>query len=45
MKFLVVQIKLYISKHMQEHIPLNDIAKEVGYSKYHIARILKMKQA
>lgn len=26
---------------MQEHITLNDIAKEVGYSKYHIARIFK----
>lgn len=39
----VIQIKAYISKHLQEPITLNDIAKEVGYSKYHVTRIFKKK--
>lgn len=37
----VIQMKAYISKHLQEPITLNDIAKEVGYSKYHVTRIFK----
>ena len=41
MNSTVKQMKAYISEHLQESITLNDIAKAVGYSKYHAARIFK----
>lgn len=41
MNSTVKQMKAYISEHLQESMTLNDIAKAVGYSKYHAARIFK----
>ncbi len=35
------QIKKYISEHLNESVTLNDIAKAVGYSKFHTSRIFK----
>ena len=37
----VIQMKAYVSEHLQDPITLNDIAKAVGYSKYHATRIFK----
>ncbi|MGN0805278.1 MAG: helix-turn-helix domain-containing protein [Candidatus Coproplasma sp.] len=41
MKSVTEQIKEYISEHLNEPVTLNDIAKAVGYSKFHTSRIFK----
>lgn len=35
------KMKTYIKKHLHEPITLNDIAKEIGYSKFYASRIFK----
>lgn len=35
------QIKAYIGEHLNEPVTLNDIAKAIGYSKFHTSRIFK----
>lgn len=41
MRSVTEQIKKYISEHLNEPVTLNDIAKAVGYSKFHTSRIFK----
>lgn len=41
MKSVSEKIKAYISGHLHEPITLNDIAEEVGYSKYHTSRLFR----
>lgn len=41
MRYVTEQIKKYISEHLNEPVTLNDIAKAVGYSKFHTSRIFK----
>lgn len=41
MRYVTEQIKKYISEHLNEPVTLNDIAKTVGYSKFHTSRIFK----
>lgn len=41
MRSVTEQIKKYISEHLNEPVTLNDIAKAVGYSKFHASRIFK----
>jgi len=38
---VVEQMKEYIKVHLQESITSSDIAKEIGYSQYHAARLFK----
>lgn len=38
---IVVQMQAYIKAHLQEPITSSDIAKSVGYSQYHAARLFK----
>lgn len=33
------RIKAYIDKHLQEELDLDKLAKEAGYSKYHLERL------
>ncbi|SHO43411.1 helix-turn-helix domain-containing protein [Anaerocolumna xylanovorans] len=33
------KIKTYIDSHLQEELDLNKLAKEAGYSKYHLERL------
>lgn len=41
MESTVEQIKKYVKEHLHQQITLNDIAKQIGYSKYHTSRIFK----
>ncbi|MGN1134589.1 MAG: helix-turn-helix domain-containing protein, partial [Oscillospiraceae bacterium] len=41
MRSVTEQIKTYIGEHLNEPVTLNDIAKAVGYSKFHTSRIFK----
>ena len=41
MRYVTEQIKKYISEHLNEPVTLNDIAKAVGYYKFHTSRIFK----
>ncbi len=41
MRSVTEQIKKYIIEHLNEPVTLNDIAKAVGYSKFHTSRIFK----
>lgn len=41
MKSVSEQIKTYVSEHLNEPVTLNDIAKAVGYSKFHTSRVFK----
>lgn len=41
MRSVTEQIKKYISEHLNEPVTLNNIAKAVGYSKFHTSRIFK----
>lgn len=41
MKSVSEQIKAYIGEHLCEPITLNDIAGEIGYSKYYTSRLFK----
>lgn len=41
MRSVTEQIKAYIGEHLNEPVTLNDIAKAVGYSKFHTSRIFK----
>ncbi len=38
---IILNTKKYIEAHFDENIKLDDIAKEVGYSKYHLNRIFR----
>lgn len=41
MRSVTEQIKAYIGEHLYEPVTLNDIAKAIGYSKFHTSRIFK----
>lgn len=41
MRSVTEQIKKFIGEHLNEPVTLNDIAKAVGYSKFHTSRIFK----
>ena len=41
MNTVVEQMKTYIAAHLQEPITASDLAKAVGYSQYHAARLFK----
>ncbi|MGN0665313.1 MAG: helix-turn-helix domain-containing protein, partial [Huintestinicola sp.] len=41
MRSVSEQIKMFVSEHLNEPVTLNDIAKAVGYSKFHTSRIFK----
>lgn len=41
MRSAIEQIKNYIGDHLHQPMTLNDIAKEIGYSKFHTSRIFK----
>lgn len=38
---IVAQMQAYIKAHLQDPITSNDIAKSIGYSQYHAARLFK----
>ena len=39
--FVTEQIKAYVKTHLHDRITASDIAKAVGYSQYHMARLFK----
>lgn len=41
MKSVIEHIKSYVNKHLNQPITLNDIASEIGYSKFYTSRIFK----
>ena len=41
MESVVEQMKEYIEEHLQEPITLNEIARHIGYSKFHTSRLFK----